>query len=86
METFLKEVVKQPAIVSGNSSGGVICLWLAANASKWVKAVIMEDPPLFACEWPRIKETVVFDVLKNYVDTFGSQKGSNKATYQPHFK
>ena len=56
MTAFLESVVKEPAIISGNSSGGLIALWLAANRPTLVKGIILEDPPLFSAEWPRIKE------------------------------
>ena len=56
MTAFLESVVKEPAIISGNSSGGLIALWLAANKPSLVKGIILEDPPLFSAEWPRIKE------------------------------
>jgi pimeloyl-ACP methyl ester carboxylesterase len=53
---FLEEVVGEPAIVSGLSSGGVLATWLAANAPENVLAVIAEDPPIFSSIWPRIQE------------------------------
>ena len=56
MITFLENVVKRKAFISGNSSGGLIALWLAANRPELVAGIIMEDPPLFSAEWPRIKE------------------------------
>jgi pimeloyl-ACP methyl ester carboxylesterase len=63
MTAFLKEVIGKPAIVAGNSMGGVLSAWLAANSPELVKAIILEDPPLFRCEWPAIKDTVVFDMF-----------------------
>jgi hypothetical protein len=27
--------------------------WLAANKAEWVRAVLLEDPPLFTAEYPR---------------------------------
>ncbi len=63
MTVFLKKVVGKPAIVAGNSSGGVLTAWLAANSSEWVKAVILEDPALFTSEWPAIKNTWAYDVF-----------------------
>lgn len=69
MTAFLEQVVKEPAIVSGNSSGGLIALWLAANKPHLVKAIILEDPPLFSAEWPRIKEdSYVYHVLQTTVE------------------
>ena len=61
---FLEQVVGRPAILSGNSSGGVIAVWLAAYASQWVRGLVPEDPPLFSCEWPRLKECFIYKVIE----------------------
>lgn len=61
MTAFLKDVVGKPAIVAGNSLGGVLTCWLAANSPEYVQGLILEDPPLFRCEWPAIKGTLVYD-------------------------
>lgn len=48
---FLDLVAKRPAIVAGNSVGGVLVAWLAAFAKPGqVRGVVLEDPPLFACQ------------------------------------
>ncbi|MFW9845473.1 MAG: alpha/beta fold hydrolase [Candidatus Thorarchaeota archaeon] len=66
---LLEQAVKRKAIVSGNSSGGLIALWLAANRPDLVRGIVMEDPPLFSAEWPRIKEdSYVYRVLEVTVD------------------
>ncbi|MFA4999430.1 MAG: alpha/beta hydrolase [Parcubacteria group bacterium] len=56
LKSFLQNIVEKPAIVSGLSSGAVLSLWLAANASECVSVAISEDPPLFSSMWPRIIE------------------------------
>jgi pimeloyl-ACP methyl ester carboxylesterase len=69
MTAFLEGIVKEPAIISGNSSGGLIALWLAANRPDLVKGIIMEDAPLFSADWPRIKEdSYVYRVLSVTVE------------------
>ena len=45
---FMEEVIGEPAVVSGHSSGGLIAAWIAANRPDLVEAVILEDPPLFS--------------------------------------
>ncbi|WP_221328222.1 alpha/beta fold hydrolase [Actinoplanes sp. L3-i22] len=55
---FLESVVGQPAHVSGNSSGGLLAIWLAANRPRLVRSVVLEDPPLFSAEYPRIARTI----------------------------
>jgi pimeloyl-ACP methyl ester carboxylesterase len=55
---FIKQTIGQPVYISGNSSGGLLAVWLAANRPKLIKAALLEDPPLFSAEYPRIKETI----------------------------
>lgn len=62
MEQFLEQVVGEPAIVAGHSSGGLIAAGLAASAPEWVRGVILEDPPFFSSVLPRARKTF------NYVD------------------
>jgi pimeloyl-ACP methyl ester carboxylesterase len=54
--TLLSDVVKRPAIISGNSSGGLVALWLAANRPELVAGIVMEDAPVFSAEWPRLRD------------------------------
>ena len=58
LAAFLEMMIGEPACVSGNSSGGLLTVWLAANRPDLVKSVVLEDPPLFAAEYPRIKTTI----------------------------
>ena len=56
LKNYLREVVRRPAIVGGLSSGGVLAIWLAANAPGDVLAVIAEDLTIFSSVWPRVKD------------------------------
>ena len=47
---FIENVIGQPAIVSGHSSGGLLTAWIAANAPNNVKGIVLEDPPFFSTE------------------------------------
>lgn len=53
---FLEQVVARPAVVAGNSSGGIFALWLAAHRPESVAAIILEDAPVFSAEWPRFRD------------------------------
>ncbi len=66
---FLAQVVRQPAIVSGNSSGGIFAIWAAANRPELVRAVLAEDPPLFTTEYPRANQCWVQGFFKHTVET-----------------
>ena len=48
----LRSVASRPAVVVGNSLGGVVAWWLAQNDPGLVTAALLEDPPLLAGETP----------------------------------
>lgn len=56
LKHFIQGVIQQPTLVAGLSSGGVLAIWLAANAPEDVLAIIAEDPPIFSSIWPRIQD------------------------------
>jgi len=62
MRAFIADVIGEPAIVSGHSSGGLIAASLAAKSPQWVRGVVLEDPPFFSSVLPRAKSTW------NYID------------------
>jgi pimeloyl-ACP methyl ester carboxylesterase len=53
---LLETLEVPPAVVCGNSSGGLIGLWVAAEHPARVRALVLEDPPLFSSEWPRMRD------------------------------
>ena len=74
---FINEIINEPPVVSGNSSGGLIALWLAANKPELVRGIILEDAPLFSADWPRIKNEFVYEVLDKTAKHLGEEKGSD---------
>jgi pimeloyl-ACP methyl ester carboxylesterase len=70
LAAFIETEIKGPAYVTGNSSGGLLTTWLAANKPESVRAILLEDPPLFTAEYPRSKSTVAyktFTTCHNYL-------------------
>ena len=57
---FIETVIKDTVYVTGNSSGGLLTVWLASNEPELVKAIVLEDPPLFSAEYPEIKNTIAY--------------------------
>ena len=53
---FIREVVGAKLTLTGHSSGGLIAAYVAANSDLCTK-LVLEDPPLFACEGERRKTT-----------------------------
>lgn len=54
---FIEQVIGEPVFLSGHSSGALLSVWLAANAPELVRAVVLEDPPLFSTEPERREKT-----------------------------
>lgn len=54
---FIENVIGEPVVVSGHSSGGLLTAWLAANAPQNVRGIVLEDPPLFSTEMSRTQKT-----------------------------
>jgi pimeloyl-ACP methyl ester carboxylesterase len=73
--SFIDEVVGEPTVISGNSSGGLIALWLAVNLPQMVKGIVLEDAPLFSADWPRIKDEFVYEVLDKTARHLGGEEG-----------
>ncbi|WP_158781624.1 alpha/beta fold hydrolase [Pantoea sp. BAV 3049] len=61
---FIRTMIRQPVYISGNSSGGLLAVWLSANRPALIKAALLEDPPLFSSEYPRIKQTIADRAFK----------------------
>lgn len=57
---FVEAIIGEPAYITGNSSGGLLTTWLAANRPELVRAILLEDPPLFSAEYPRIQNTIAY--------------------------
>lgn len=48
----IEAVASRPAVLVGNSLGGVVAWWIAQQRPELVVAALLEDPPLFAGETP----------------------------------
>ena len=60
LSDFITQHIGRPVYITGNSSGGLLATWLASNRPQQIKAVLLEDPPLFSAEYPRIKQTIAY--------------------------
>lgn len=83
MTAFLQQLGQRPAIISGNSSGGIIALWLAANLPKQVAGIILEDAPVFSVEMPRFRDEdrFVYQGLQRLVEAIGDPHNRDLADY-----
>ena len=76
LQQFIKQVIGEPVIVSGHSSGGLLSAWLGANAPAEVRGVVLEDPPLFTTLLPRAKKTWNYHDLATTTHHFLQQENS----------
>jgi pimeloyl-ACP methyl ester carboxylesterase len=82
LKHFIQKVIQKPALVAGLSSGGVLAIWLAANAPEDVLAIIAEDPPIFSSVWPRIQnEKFMARNFRLAVDILGKPGERDVAQY-----
>lgn len=83
LKQFIKNVIKRKVIVSGNSSGGILALWCAANIPKHIAGIVLEDAPIFSAEMPRFKERdkFVYNGLKHLVEQVGDIETRDLANY-----
>ncbi|MCO1657236.1 alpha/beta fold hydrolase [Pseudonocardia humida] len=66
---FVRQVIGEPVVVVGHSSGGLVAAGLAADAPDLVRAAVLEDPPLFSSVLPRARHTF------NHVDLASTAHG-----------
>tara|TARA_R110000764_G_scaffold90881_1_gene173381 strand:+ start:39171 stop:40373 length:1203 start_codon:yes stop_codon:yes gene_type:complete len=64
LATFIENEIGEPVYITGNSSGGLLATWLAAYRPELVTSVLLEDPPLFSSEYPRITETIAYRAFR----------------------
>ncbi len=83
LRAFVQKAIGRKTIVSGNSSGGILALWLAANAPEWVSGLILEDAPVFSVEMPRFRDEdrFVYAGLKHLVGSIGDVDNRDLADY-----
>jgi pimeloyl-ACP methyl ester carboxylesterase len=67
---FIENVMGEPCVISGHSSGGILAAWIAANAPEDVLGIVLEDPPFFSVEPEEMQNTFVwrenFETLHNF--------------------
>ncbi len=68
--SFIDQVIGQPVFITGNSSGGLLTTWIAANRPDLVSAIVLEDPPLFSAEYPEIQKTIAY---KSFTTSYQAQ-------------
>jgi pimeloyl-ACP methyl ester carboxylesterase len=80
---FMEDVIGEPCLVSGHSSGGLLTVWLAANASDNVVGIVVEDAPLFASSTPgRYEKTYAWlDGFKPIHEYLTQSKEANYTRY-----
>ncbi len=72
---FIETVISAPIWLLGHSSGGLIAAYIAAQTS-FCEKLILEDPPFFACQGERRKQTFNYVDLSTICHEYLSQKGS----------
>jgi pimeloyl-ACP methyl ester carboxylesterase len=64
---FLKRVVGEPAYIAGHSLGGLVAIQLGAVARELVRAMVLEDPPLYDYRGERLKMRPSYKVFVGWL-------------------
>jgi glycerol-3-phosphate dehydrogenase len=63
LEQFLAQVVREPAVLVGNSMGGLVCLMHAARAPEQVSGLVLVSPALPPPDGARVDPAVIAGYL-----------------------
>jgi pimeloyl-ACP methyl ester carboxylesterase len=74
---FIRDVIGEPVILSGHSSGGLVAGWVAAASPDQVQGVIFEDPPFFSTEPARMRHQFNFIDLAQPAHAFLQQNATD---------
>lgn len=66
---FLREVMREPAVLVGHSLGGINAIYIAAEMPALVRAIVLEDPPLYFAERGLGVFEAIFQGLKILAET-----------------
>ncbi len=79
--TFIEQVIGQPAVISGHSSGALLSALIAAEAPSWIRGVILEDGPFFSTEKDRAPTTYAGLGFKTTHDFLNQTEETNYLLY-----
>ena len=65
---FIRQHIKQPVIISGHSSGGLLASLITADAPDLVRGLVIEDAPFFSTEKGRAESTFSWKGFKDMHD------------------
>ncbi|NLY09292.1 MAG: alpha/beta hydrolase [Tissierellia bacterium] len=68
---FIKEIITEPTLISGHSSGALLTAWVASKLPEMVKGIVLEDGPFFSTEPDRIEKTFSgqeFKMIHNFLN------------------
>lgn len=69
---FIENIIGEPCVVSGHSSGGILAANVAANSPENIIGVVLEDPPFFSVLPEEMQNTFVwkdgFEVTHNFLN------------------
>lgn len=82
LAVFIEEVIGEPVMLSGHSSGALLSVWLAANEPELVERAVLEDPPLFSTEPDRREDTFAWrDSFRNIHGFLNQDEETDYARY-----
>ena len=60
IQSFIRNNFNETVVVAGHSLGGLVSIWLGANAGEMVRGLFLEDPPIYKGLMPAFSDTIIF--------------------------
>lgn len=80
---FIESEIKEPCVVSGHSSGGILAAYVAGKIPECVKGLMLEDPPFFNVQPGEFENTFVYK--DSFQVTHGFLSQTEETEYIPYY-
>jgi len=79
VQAFLTIIIRRPTIIAGHSLGALVAAFTAAFAHDLVRGVLLEDPPLYTAQMPRLSETSDYQIFLGIRELLNNHKQSGQS-------
>ncbi len=79
VQAFLATVIRRPTIVAGHSLGALVAVFAAAFARDLICGALLEDPPLYTAQMPRMRETSDYQIFLGLREVLSNHKQSGQS-------
>jgi pimeloyl-ACP methyl ester carboxylesterase len=79
VQAFSSTIIRRPTVIAGHSLGALVAAFTAAFAQDLVHGVLLEDPPLYTAQMPRLRETSDYQIFLGLRELLNNHKQSGQS-------